>query len=42
MPVVAVMGWIGSSFYFNAAWSNAMPPGDVTEMTPAECATIAA
>jgi len=26
----------------NAAWSNAMPPGNVTEMTPQERATIAA
>jgi uncharacterized membrane protein len=26
----------------NAAWSNAMPPGNVTEMTPGERATIAA
>jgi uncharacterized membrane protein len=26
----------------NAAWSNAMPPGNVTEMTPEERATIAA
>jgi uncharacterized membrane protein len=26
----------------NAAWSSAMPPGNVTEMTPAERATIAA
>lgn len=26
----------------NAAWSNAMPPGNVTEMTPDERATIAA
>ena len=26
----------------NAAWSSAMPPGNVTEMTPEERATIAA
>jgi len=26
----------------NAAWSNAMPPGNITEMTPAERATLAA
>jgi uncharacterized membrane protein len=26
----------------NAAWSNAMPPGNVTEMTPEERATLAA
>lgn len=26
----------------NAAWSNAMPPGNVTEMTPEERATVAA
>jgi uncharacterized membrane protein len=26
----------------NAAWSNAMPPGNATEMTPEERATIAA
>jgi uncharacterized membrane protein len=26
----------------NAAWSSAMPPGNVTEMTGAERATIAA
>jgi uncharacterized membrane protein len=26
----------------NAAWSNAMPPGNITEMTPTERATLAA
>jgi uncharacterized membrane protein len=26
----------------NAAWSNAMPPGNITEMTPGERATLAA
>ena len=26
----------------NAAWSNAMPPGNITEMTPEERATLAA
>jgi uncharacterized membrane protein len=26
----------------NAAWSNAMPPGNITEMTPGERATVAA
>ncbi len=26
----------------NAVWSNAMPPGNITEMTPAERATLAA
>jgi uncharacterized membrane protein len=26
----------------NAAWSNAMPPGNITEMTPDERATLAA
>jgi uncharacterized membrane protein len=26
----------------NAVWSNAMPPGNITEMTPEERATLAA